>query len=235
MMKKIGPDFAKFEEISGITFKNKELLRRAFTHRSYLNENRGAESSHNERLEFLGDAVLELMVTEYLFEKYPDSNEGDLTAYRASLVNAITLSEAAQKINVNDFLLLSKGEAKDTGKARQYILANTMEAVIGAIYLDQGYDSAKYFISKNLFHLIDKIVADKSWIDAKSKFQEKAQEKESLTPQYKSLKEEGPDHDKKFTIGVYIDNELIAEGAGMSKQEAEQEAARKALEVKGWL
>lgn len=234
-MKKIGPDFAKFEEISGITFKNKELLRRAFTHRSYLNENRGAESSHNERLEFLGDAVLELMVTEYLFEKYPDSNEGDLTAYRASLVNAITLSEAAQKINVNDFLLLSKGEAKDTGKARQYILANTMEAVIGAIYLDQGYDSAKYFISKNLFHLIDKIVADKSWIDAKSKFQEKAQEKESLTPQYKSLKEEGPDHDKKFTIGVYIDNELIAEGAGMSKQEAEQEAARKALEVKGWL
>lgn len=235
MTKKTGPDFAKFEEISGITFKNKELLRRAFTHRSYLNENRGAESSHNERLEFLGDAVLELSVTEYLFEKYPDSNEGDLTAYRASLVNAITLSEAAQKINVNDFLLLSKGEAKDTGKARQYILANTIEAIIGAIYLDQGYDTAKYFISKNLFHLIDKIVADKSWIDAKSKFQEKAQEKESLTPQYKSLKEEGPDHDKKFTIGVYLDTDLIAEGSGMSKQEAEQEAARKALEVKGWL
>jgi ribonuclease III len=235
MMKKNSPDFTKFEEIAGITFKNKELLRRAFTHRSFLNENRGAESSHNERLEFLGDAVLELMVTEYLFEKYPDSTEGDLTAYRASLVNAITLSEAAQKINVNDFLLLSKGEAKDTGKARQYILANTMEAIIGAIYLDQGYDGAKYFISKNLFHLIDKIVEDKSWIDAKSKFQEKAQEKESLTPQYKSLKEEGPDHDKKFTIGVYLDNELIAEGSGMSKQEAEQEAARKALEAKKWL
>ena len=235
MMKKTNPDFAKFEEISGITFKNKELLRRAFTHRSYLNENRGAESSHNERLEFLGDAVLELMVTEYLFEKYPDSNEGDLTAYRASLVNAVTLSEAAQKINVNDFLLLSRGEAKDTGKARQCILANTMEAIIGAIYLDHGYDSAKYFISKNLFHLIDKIVADKSWIDAKSKFQEKAQEKESLTPQYKSLKEEGPDHDKKFTIGVYLDNELVAQGDGMSKQEAEQIAAQKALEVKGWI
>jgi ribonuclease-3 len=235
MTKKTNPDFAKFEEISGITFKNKELLRRAFTHRSYLNENRDTESSHNERLEFLGDAVLELMVTEYLFEKYPDSNEGDLTAYRASLVNAITLSEAAQKINVNDFLLLSKGETKDTGKARQYILANTMEAIIGAIYLDQGYDSAKYFISKNLFHLIDKIVAEKSWIDAKSKFQEKAQEKESLTPMYKSLKEEGPDHDKKFTIGVYLDKDFIAEGVGMSKQEAEQEAARKALGVKGWL
>jgi len=235
MTKKTNPDFTKFEEISGITFKNKELLRRAFTHRSYLNENRDTESSHNERLEFLGDAVLELMVTEYLFEKYPDSNEGDLTAYRASLVNAITLSEAAQKINVNDFLLLSKGETKDTGKARQYILANTMEAIIGAIYLDQGYDSAKYFISKNLFHLIDKIVAEKSWIDAKSKFQEKAQEKESLTPMYKSLKEEGPDHDKKFTIGVYLDKDFIAEGVGMSKQEAEQEAARKALGVKGWL
>jgi ribonuclease-3 len=235
MMKKINPDFAKFEEISGVVFKNKELLKRAFTHRSYLNENRGAESSHNERLEFLGDAVLELMVTEYLFEKYPDSNEGDLTAYRASLVNAVTLSEAAQKINVNDFLLLSKGEAKDIGKARQSILANTMEAVIGAIYLDQGYDSAKYFISKNLFHLIDRIVADKSWIDAKSKFQEKAQEKESLTPMYKSLKEDGPDHDKRFTVGVFLENELIAEGEGMSKQEAEQEAARKALEIKKWL
>jgi ribonuclease-3 len=234
MMKKTHPDFAKFEEVAGITFKNKELLKRAFTHRSYLNENRGAESSHNERLEFLGDAVLELMVTEYLFEKYPDSTEGDLTAYRAALVNAIILSEVAQKINVNDYLLLSKGEAKDTGKARQYILANTIEAIIGAIYLDQGYDSAKYFISKNLFHLIDKIVADKTWIDAKSKFQEKAQEKESLTPLYKSLKEEGPDHDKKFTIGVYLDKDLIAEGDGMSKQEAEQVAAKKALEVKGW-
>jgi len=234
-MKKIDPNFTKFEEIIGISFKNKELLRRAFTHRSYLNENRSTESSHNERLEFLGDAVLELMVTEYLFEKYPDSNEGDLTAYRASLVNAITLSEVAQKINVNDFLLLSKGEAKDTGKARQYILANTMEAIIGAIYLDQGYDSSKYFIANNLFHLIDKIVKDESWIDAKSKFQEKSQEKESLTPQYKSLKEEGPDHDKRFTVGVYLAEDLITEGEGMSKQEAEQEAARKALEIKNWL
>lgn len=234
MAKKNTPDFTKFEQASSITFKNKELLRRAFTHRSYLNENRDLESSHNERLEFLGDAVLELIVTEYLFEKYPDSTEGDLTAYRASLVNAITLSEVAQKINVNDYLLLSKGEAKDTGKARQYILANTIEAIIGAIYLDQGYDIAKYFISKNLFHLIDKIVADQSWIDAKSKFQEKAQEKEGQTPLYKSLKEEGPDHDKKFTIGVYLGNNLIAEGSGMSKQEAEQVAAKKALEVKKW-
>ncbi len=235
MVKKMDPDFTKFEKICGIIFKNKELLRRAFTHRSFLNENRNSESAHNERLEFLGDAVLELIVTEYLFEKYPDSNEGDLTAYRASLVNAITLSDAAQKINVNDFLLLSKGEAKDTGKARQYILANTMEAIIGAIYMDQGYELAKYFISNNLFHLIDKIVEDKSWIDAKSKFQEKAQEKESQTPVYKSLKEEGPDHDKRFTVGVYLNDNLIAEGEGMSKQEAEQVAARQALENKKWI
>ena len=234
MIKKVTPDFSRFEEIAGIIFKNKDLLKRAFTHRSYLNENRDLESSHNERLEFLGDAVLELIVTEYLFEKYPDSTEGDLTAYRASLVNAIILSEVAQKINVNDFLLLSKGESKDIGKARQYILANTMEAIIGAIYLDQGYETAKYFISKNLFYLIDKIVADKSWIDAKSKFQEKSQEKESTTPVYKSLKEEGPDHDKKFTIGVYLNEELIAKGEGMSKQEAEQVAAKKALDFKGW-
>lgn len=235
MTKKTLPDFAKFEEISRVTFKDKELLRRAFTHRSYLNENRDTETSHNERLEFLGDAVLELIVTEYLFEKYPDSTEGDLTAYRAALVNAITLSEAAQKIHVNDFLLLSKGEAKDTGKARQYILANTMEAIIGAIYLDQGYELAKYFISNNIFHLIDKIIEEKSWIDAKSKFQEKSQEKESTTPLYKTIKEEGPDHDKQFTVGVYLGKELIAEGIGQSKQEAEQVAARKALEVKKWL
>lgn len=234
MANKTTPDFAKFEEIAGITFKNKELLRRAFTHRSYLNENRDLESSHNERLEFLGDAVLELIVTEYLFQKYPDSTEGDLTAYRASLVNAVILSEVAQKIDVNDFLLLSKGEAKDTGKARQSILANTIEAIIGAIYLDQGYDMAKYFISKNLFYLIEKIIKEKSWIDAKSKFQEKAQEEVSLTPLYKSLKEEGPDHDKRFTVGIYLDKELIAEGEGMSKQEAEQAAARKALEIKKW-
>jgi ribonuclease III len=232
---KINLDFSKFEEIAGIIFKDKNLLREAFTHRSYLNENRNFEYSHNERLEFLGDAVLELVVTEYLYEKYPDNNEGELTAYRASLVNAVILSEVAQKISVNDFLLLSKGESKDTGKARQYILANAMESIIGATYLDQGYEAAKYFIAKNLFYLIEKIVEEKTWIDAKSKFQEKAQEKESLTPMYKSLKEEGPDHDKEFTIGVYLDETLIAEGSGKSKQEAEQEAAKKALEVKKWI
>ncbi len=229
------PDFTKFEEIIGIIFKDKNLLKQAFTHRSYLNEHRDTELVHNERLEFLGDAVLELIVTEYLYNKYPDSTEGELTSFRSALVNAITLSDAASKIQMNDFLLLSKGEAKDIGRARQIILANTIEALIGAIYMDQGYDSSKYFISKNVFTLIDKIVEEKTWIDSKSKFQEEAQENESITPQYKTVKEEGPDHDKKFTVGVYLNDEKIAEGEGKSKQDAEQIAASNALKVKGWL
>lgn len=233
MTKKI-PDFEKFEEVIGITFKNKGLLRQAFTHRSYLNEHRDTELVHNERLEFLGDAVLELIITEYLYEKYPDKTEGDLTSYRSALVNAVTLSDAASKIGMNDFLLLSKGEAKDVGRARQIILANTIEALIGAIYLDQGYDVAKYFISRHIFFLIEKIVNEQSWIDAKSKFQEQAQENDGITPLYKTIKEEGPDHDKQFTVGVYLGKEKVAEGEGKSKQEAEQVAADNALKVKGW-
>jgi len=227
-------DFTKFEENIGVKFKDRSLLKQAFTHRSYINENRGSNLEHNERLEFLGDAVLELLVTEYLYKKYPGSAEGDLTAYRAALVNAITLSEVARDIGVNDFLLLSKGEAKDQGKARQYILANTIEAIIGAVFLDQGYVVVQTFVAKILFGLIDKIVEEKSWIDAKSLFQEKAQENYNETPVYKTVKETGPDHDKHFTVAVYAGSELIAEAGGMSKQEAEQAAARKALEVKGW-
>lgn len=227
-------DFAKFEEIIGINFRNKDLLKQAFTHRSYLNEHKESEIVHNERLEFLGDAVLELIITEYLYIKFPDENEGDLTSYRAALVNAETMSKAASKINMNDFLLLSKGETKDTGRARQIILANTIEALIGAIFLDQGYEIAKYFISKNIFHLIDDIVSDKAWMDAKSNFQEAAQENESTTPVYKTISEDGPDHDKDFTVGVYLDEELIASGVGKSKQEAEQIAAKQALEKMGW-
>ena len=227
-------DFAKFEEIIGINFKNKDLLKQAFTHRSYLNEHKDSEIVHNERLEFLGDAVLELIVTEYLYHKYIDENEGDLTSYRAALVNADTMSSAAGKIKMNDFLLLSKGEAKDTGRARQIILANTIEALIGAIFLDQGYETAKYFISNNIFHLIDNIVAEKAWMDAKSNFQEAAQENENITPSYKTIKEEGPDHDKIFTVGVYLDKELVSVGTGKSKQEAEQVAAKTALLAKGW-
>jgi len=229
------PDFSRFEQTIGIPFKNKDLLKQAFTHRSYLNEHRDRELVHNERLEFLGDAVLELIVTEYLYGKYPDQNEGELTSYRSALVNAVTLSDAASKIGMNEYLLLSKGEAKDIGKARQIILANTIEALIGAIFLDQGYETAKYFISNNIFMLVEKIVESKSWLDAKSEFQEKAQDNEGITPSYKTIKEEGPDHDKKFTVGVYLDKSKISEGAGKSKQEAEQAAAKAALEAKGWM
>ena len=229
------PDFSKFEQAIGIIFKDKDLLKQAFTHRSYLNEHRDKELVHNERLEFLGDAVLELIVTEYLYHKYPDQTEGDLTSYRSALVNAVTLSDAASKIGMNDFLLLSKGESKDVGKARQIILANTIEALIGSIFLDQGYETAKYFISNNIFVLAEKIVENKSWLDAKSEFQEKAQDNEGITPAYKTIKEEGPDHDKKFTVGVYLGKSKVSEGEGKSKQEAEQLAAKNALEAKGWM
>lgn len=228
-------DFLKFEKIAGIFFKDKNLLKQAFTHRSYVNENKAFGLGHNERLEFLGDAVLELVVTEYLYSKYPLATEGDLTSYRSALVNAVTLSAVAQNLNVNEFLFLSKGEAKDKGRARLYILANTMEAIIGAIFLDQGYETAKNFISKNTFHLIDKIVEEKTWLDSKSYFQEMAQEYTGITPSYKTLKEEGPDHDKHFTVGIYLGKEFVIAGEGSSKQEAEQDAARKALENKGWL
>lgn len=227
-------DFAEFEKIIKVEFKNKDILRQAFTHRSYLNENKKGSIGHNERLEFLGDAVLELVVTKFLYNKYPEKPEGDLTAIRAALVNTNTISTAAKKLKVNDFLLLSKGEAKDTGRARQYILANAFEAIIGAIYLDKGFEVAEKFIEKNIFYLTDEIVAQNLWQDSKSYFQEKVQEENGLTPVYKTLKEEGPDHDKHFIVGVFIGDKIISEGKGKSKQEAEQQAAKKALEIKGW-
>jgi len=227
-------DFSKFEDQLGIYFKNKSLLQTAFTHRSFINENRKNGLEHNERLEFLGDAVLELISTHFLYNKYPDKTEGDLTSYRSALVNAVTLSEVAQKLGMNEFLLLSRGEAKDTGRARQYILANTMEAFIGALFLDQDYAVTESFIKKYVLSLIDDIVAKKSWLDAKSFFQEKAQEIDGITPSYTVLKETGPDHDKHFTVAVEIGREKIATGEGKSKQEAEQDAARKGLEAKGW-
>lgn len=228
-------DFSKFEKTAGISFNDKSLLKQAFTHRSYVNENKTLSFAHNERLEFLGDAVLELVVTEYLYSKYPAATEGDLTSYRSALVNANTLSKVARDLDINEYLLLSKGEAKDEGRARVYILANTIEAIIGAVFLDQGYGATKDFIAKNLFHLIDDIIENKTWLDSKSYFQEMAQEHTGITPSYKTMKEEGPDHDKHFTIGVYLDKELVITGEGSSKQEAEQDAARKGLEKKEWL
>ena len=215
-------------------FTNKNLLKQAFVHRSYINENKNLGLEHNERLEFLGDAVLELVITHHLYVAYPHKTEGDMTSYRSALVNADTCSKVAEKLNLNDFLLLSRGETKDTGRARQYILANTLEAVIGAIYLDQGYDAAKKFIDMSITPLTEEIVKNGLWVDSKSKFQERAQEITGITPLYKTLKEVGPDHDKEFSVGVFLGNEQIGVGQGRSKQDAEQEAARKGLENKDW-
>jgi len=227
-------DFTPFEKKIGHIFADKRFLETAFTHRSYLNENRATAREHNERLEFLGDAVLELVVTEFLFAKYPEKPEGDLTAYRAALVNTVSISDCATRLDINSYLLLSRGEAKDTGRARQIILANAFEALIGAIYLDAGYEPAKQFIAQQLFAKTDEVVEKKLWQDAKSKFQEVAQERLSTTPNYQLVGQSGPDHDKKFEVGAYIGKDRIATGMGKSKQEAEQDAAQKALAVKGW-
>ncbi len=182
-------EFKSFEDKIGVTFKNRQLLETAFTHRSFLNENRAAGREHNERLEFLGDAVLELVVTEFLYKKYPDKPEGELTAFRAALVNTVSIADAATQLGMNEYLLLSRGEAKDTGRARGIILANAFEAVIGAIYLDQAYEL---------------------------------------------MNQTGPDHDKTFVVAAYLGREKTALGEGRSKQEAEQDAAQKALVAKGW-
>ena len=227
-------DFKSFEERIHITFTDKALLRQAFTHRSYLNEHRGEVNGHNERLEFLGDAVLELISTHFLYERFPDKDEGELTAYRAALVNAVICAEVAMGLSMNDYLLLSRGEAKDQGRARGVLLANAFEALIGAIYLDQGYETAQAFIAQHLLPHIDEIVRKRLWQDPKSTLQEKVQEHEGATPRYAVLKETGPDHDKHFIVGVYAREELLAQGEGKSKQEAEQSAARAALDARGW-
>ncbi|MEX2029049.1 MAG: ribonuclease III [Candidatus Paceibacterota bacterium] len=228
-------NFSDFEKKTKIIFKNKKLLQQSFVHRSYINENPNAGFSHNERLEFLGDAVLELVVTDFLYKKYSGYTEGELTSLRSALVNSVMISDVAVVLGMNDYLLLSKGEAKDNGKARQYILANTYEAYIGALYLDQGYESADQFVRKSLLPKTEEIVNKKLWRDAKSLVQEKAQEFVGFTPAYRVLSESGPDHDKHFTVGILFGPNLIAEGKGKSKQEAEQKAAESALKAKNWL
>jgi len=225
----------EFEQKAGLSFVNREVLQRAFVHRSYANENKDFKLGHNERLEFLGDAVLELVVTDELFKKYPTKSEGELTAVRASIVNTKSLSETALKLHMGDFLLLSKGEARSTGRARSYILANTFEAVVGAIYTDLGYEAARAFIERNLFEKIEPVINNKLWVDSKSFFQEKSQEVYNITPEYRVLKETGPDHDKTFTMGVFVGEKLFGEGIGASKQDAEQEAAKHALENSGFV
>ena len=227
-------DFYLIEEKLGLQFKNKNLLTQAFIHRSYLNENPEFSLEHNERLEFLGDAVLELVVTEHLYKEHPKNDEGELTKWRAALVNTKMLTQVSEELGFNDFLLLSRGEIKELGKARQYILANTFEALIGSIYLDLGYKEADKFIKKYLLSKLPDIIQNKLYKDTKSHFQEKSQDVEGITPVYKVIKEWGPDHKKKFIVGVFLGENLIAEGEGYSKQEAEEEAAREALKVKNW-
>jgi ribonuclease III len=227
-------EFPVLEKKLNIVFKNKDLLTQAFIHRSYLNENPQVNLGNNERLEFLGDAVLELVVTEDLYAKYPAEPEGRLTSWRAALVNTKMISAAAGKLGFGDFLLLSRGEAKEAGKSRQYILANTFEAFIGGLYLDQGYAACAQFIKKNLLVELPKIIDQELYKDAKSRFQEVAQEKAKITPVYQVLEEQGPDHAKYFVVGVYLGQEFVAKGGGYSKQEAEEETAKKALEAKGW-
>lgn len=227
--------FEKLQNKLEVSFKNPDFLKQALVHRSYLNEHPDFPVGHNERLEFLGDAVLEIVVTEFLYLNFKDTDEGDLTNWRASLVNAKMLHVIAEELKLEDFLYLSKGEAKDKNKkSRQYILANAVEAVIGAIYLDQGLDVAKTFILKNIVSKLDEILRSESYLDPKSRFQEEAQEKKGVTPHYEILNEEGPDHAKIFTVGLYIGDELIVKGDGSSKQEAQVEAAAKGLIKMGW-
>ncbi len=218
------------EKKIGIIFQNKALLKESLTHRSYLNENPSWGVSHNERLEFLGDAVLELAVTENLFNRFPDYPEGQLTSLRAALVNYQTMANAARNIDLGNFILLSRGEAKDIGRAREVILANAVEALIGAVYLDAGYAKTKKFVEKFVINLyLEQIIENHLYKDPKSRLQEIAQEKLKLTPTYQLLEEWGPDHKKIFKMGVFFGDKLIAQGEGYSKQEAEIEAARNAL------
>ena len=228
-------NFDKLEKKLGAKFNNIELLKQALVHRSYLNEHPDSSTGHNERLEFLGDAVLEIVVTEYLYLNFPDTAEGDLTNWRASLVNSKMLHVIAEELKLEDYLYLSKGEAKDKNKkSRQYILANAVEAVIGATYLDQGLEVAKKFILNNIVVKLDDILREKTYLDPKSKFQEKAQEKKGITPHYEILNEEGPDHAKIFTVGLYLNEEMITDGKGSSKQEAQVDAAVRGLKKLGW-
>lgn len=221
-----------FAERHGLAFSNIKLLAQAFTHRSYVNENPSADWANNERLEFLGDAVLELITTAFLFDKYPNQPEGELTAYRAALVNTKSLAEAAIETGMSEYLLLSKGEAKDAeSRAREHILANTFEAVLGAIYVDQGYEAAQALVAKILFPKIENIVQNELYKDPKSRIQEWSQEHHGVTPTYEVESDEGPDHDKLFVVGIYFGEKKIATGTGRSKQDAQQKAAEAAWET----
>lgn len=230
---KTDQEYAELAKSIGVDFKDVSLFKQALVHRSYLNEHRDFPLDHNERLEFLGDAVLELVVTEYLYLHYPNP-EGELTNWRAALVNSKMLATLSTEAGIEDYLFLSKGESKDTGKARQYILANAFEAIIGAIYLDQGWEVSKEFISKRLLTKLEHILEKKLYLDPKSKFQEMAQERLGVTPSYQVVGEDGPDHAKEFEVVALLKDTVVAKGKGTSKQEAQVSAADAALKAKGW-
>jgi ribonuclease III len=227
-------DLSALEETLGVTFQNKDTLRQALVHRSYLNEHPDFPLGHNERLEFLGDAVLELVVTENLYANY-ENPEGELTNWRAALVNSEMLAVLCSRLGIEPYLYLSKGESKDdNSKARKYILANAFEALIGAIYLDQGWDASKVYITDRVLAELPEILEKQLYIDPKSRFQEAAQEHLGITPSYKVLAETGPDHEKEFTVGVFLGKEQIGSGEGTSKQEAQVAAAQSGIDKKGW-
>jgi ribonuclease-3 len=220
----------EFCKTIGFEFHNIEILDIAFTHRSYVNENTETTPTHNERLEFLGDAVIELITSEHLFRTYPNRPEGELTSFRSAAVRTESLADIAKSLNYGEYLKMSKGEELTGGRQKDYLLANCFEAVIGAIYIDQGMAKAKEFVDKYLTVRFSNIVDNRLDIDMKSKFQEIAQAVLKQTPYYKVLKEEGPDHEKVFTVGLYVNDELFGQGQGASKQKAEEASAKDALE-----
>lgn len=227
-------DIDKLEKAIGVTFDDKDLLALAFVHKSFVNEHPEQER-YNERLEFLGDAVLELAVTDFLYHKYPGEPEGKLTNWRSALVKGKNLAKVARTLKLGDFLLLSRGENQSGGREKNYILANTIEALIGAIYLDKGYDEANKFIMSHIASFLEEIIEKGLHIDAKSRVQEMAQDKLNITPRYELISESGPDHDKTFVMGIHFGKELAGQGTGPSKQESEQAAAHDALEKRGWI
>ena len=216
------------KEKLGYDFENIDLLVTALTHRSYLNEHKKSASEHNERLEFLGDAVLELVTTDFLFSNY-DKPEGILTAWRSALVRTESIGAAGERLGYEKLIRMSRGEKQGSARARQQILANAFEATTGAIYLDKGYEAAKKYITDNILSTLPQILEEESWRDPKSYLQEISQARDGFTPIYKVLKEDGPDHDKNFTLGVFVGDKKMGEGEGPSKQIAQQEAAREAI------
>lgn len=224
-----GPYQAFAREKLGFEFTNIDLLITALTHRSYVNEHKKSVSAHNERLEFLGDAVLELVVTDFLFKNFTEP-EGILTSWRAALVRTESISEAGDKLGYEPLVRMSRGEKNGTSRARMQILANAFEAVTGAIYLERGYDDASAFIHKHIISKLDTILSEGTWRDPKSHLQEVSQRIHGATPVYKVIEEVGPDHDKVFTVGAFVNGNLMGQGIGPSKQNAQQLAARAALE-----